>query len=72
MGDPHDLRALTLGELTNELLEAEDEVRHHTARELAANNPDDAAYHWTRRSVASVYADFCREELQRRQAHPPT
>lgn len=70
MTDAPSLRTMTLGELHNEILDAEQEAREHHMRYQLSPDSAEGAYHWARQTSATVYAQFCRDELARRMTTP--
>lgn len=63
---PPTLRSMTADELINEIKDAEDEALGHHEQARTQRDDDLHAYHWRRAAAATVYAQLCREELQRR------
>lgn len=66
MGDRRTIRHLTSDELLAEIAEAEAEALEHAKAEGQATTEEEETYHWGRKATARVYAQLCREELQRR------
>ena len=66
MGDRRTIRHLTSDELLVEIAEAEAEALEHAKAEGQATTDEEETYHWGRKATARVYAQLCREELQRR------
>jgi len=66
MANPRNIRQLSADELLVEIAEAEAEALEHAKAEGQATTEEEESYHWGRKATARVYAQLCREELQRR------